>query len=604
MKTSLERLDFPEETLIEQFHLKSIGIENFRVFEKQTNFDLAPITILTGKNNSGKSSLIKLISLLKSSFEEDWKHDELNFRTGNHNLGTYKEASNWNRKNEPIAITLPIRFSCVKETCFITLTYQPNSNLENCKLKGFEVKLNNGDRLFSFETGIMPENVTEDENKQNDLKGHFISEIKIDFELLKKVVEVKEKKVDVSANQNESYEALFEEHEECLKFQKEYLSHQKEMNSSFMSFFDTKKAIPIQDENFSKRKYLIDAFIDGKEVTIENMREVADFEQKFIKKFKGGVYLNIDGYENEIHEKSLDWWFDIWTSFFKIPLKYKYSKLGYQKTNNLDFDFSEYGNRLLLTFFNQILRSSLKQLQGIWKSITYISSQRGNSDRLISNTNKHLDINSTIVEYFDKISHDKNSAKDFIAEYLKKFELGESLKIERIEGLVSRVYLSKNGKEILLSDLGYGFSQLLPILLKIKIASMNFKIDYVTPIKYYSGKIFIIEEPESNLHPDFQSMLADLFVEAAERFNVQFIIETHSEYLIRKLQYLTAKKVLKPRDTAIYYFYNPENIPEGEEQIKRIEIRDDGKLSGSFGKGFFDESSRLLLSLIDDKIVS
>jgi predicted ATPase len=223
---------------------------------------------------------------------------------------------------------------------------------------------------------------------------------------------------------------------------------------------------------------------------------------------------------------------------------------------------------------------------------------------LISNTNSHLEINSTIVEYHDKVSEWKNDSKVFIDKYLKEFDIGESLRIDRIEGAVSRVYLKKKEKEILLSDLGYGYSQLLPILLKIKIASLDFKTDHVTPTKYYKGKILIIEEPESNLHPDFQSKLADLFVEASEKFNIQFIIETHSEYLIRKLQYLTAKKKIKPRDTSIYYFYNPENIPEGKDQIKKIEIQETGKLSETFGAGFFDESTRLLLSLIDDKILN
>ena len=81
----------------------------------------------------------------------------------------------------------------------------------------------------------------------------------------------------------------------------------------------------------------------------------------------------------------------------------------------------------------------------------------------------------------------------------------------------------------------------------------------------------IIEEPEINLHPAFQSKLADMFVEAAKVFNIQFIIETHSEYLIRRLQYLTAKKDIKTDDTVIYYFTHPEQLKKGEEQIKNKE---------------------------------
>ena len=48
--------------------------------------------------------------------------------------------------------------------------------------------------------------------------------------------------------------------------------------------------------------------------------------------------------------------------------------------------------------------------------------------------------------------------------------------------------------------------------------------------------IVIIEEPEMNLHPKYQSLLADLFLELSERYGFRFIIETHSEYMIRKTQ--------------------------------------------------------------------
>lgn len=46
-----------------------ISLTNFRIFQKKTDFELAPITILTGANNSGKSSFIKAIKLLAESAE-------------------------------------------------------------------------------------------------------------------------------------------------------------------------------------------------------------------------------------------------------------------------------------------------------------------------------------------------------------------------------------------------------------------------------------------------------------------------------------------------------------------------------------------------------
>ena len=110
--------------------------------------------------------------------------------------------------------------------------------------------------------------------------------------------------------------------------------------------------------------------------------------------------------------------------------------------------------------------------------------------------------------------------------------------------------------------------------------------------------IFILEEPESNLHPAFQSKLAELLVDAGEDYGIQFIVETHSEYLIRKLQNLTAKGEINTQDTAIYYFNNVNSIPEGEEQIKRIEINKYGGLTDNFGSGFIDEANNLQIDLL------
>ncbi len=114
--------------------------------------------------------------------------------------------------------------------------------------------------------------------------------------------------------------------------------------------------------------------------------------------------------------------------------------------------------------------------------------------------------------------------------------------------------------------------------------------------------ILLIEEPEANLHPSLQSKLADFFEELVKRFQIKLIIETHSEYLIRKLQYLVAsnKSELTKEDVIIHYLYPP-NHPEvlsGEvQQVKKIEIDEFGRLNKEFGKGFFDEADNIAMEL-------
>jgi predicted ATPase len=181
---------------------------------------------------------------------------------------------------------------------------------------------------------------------------------------------------------------------------------------------------------------------------------------------------------------------------------------------------------------------------------------------------------------------------------LQQFKIAEKIKFVKDKDYDTfKVKLLKNGKWMMLSDEGFGVSQVLPVILSCcPIIDWNYEFD--EPFQYNEPKLVLIEEPETNLHPALQSKLADMFMDAIKTFNIRFVIETHSEYLVRKLQYLTGKGDIKPEDTVIYYFYPPTEVPEGEPQVKKINIREDGMLTKDFGKGFFDESALWAFELL------
>jgi len=51
--------------------MKNISLTNFKVFKDKQAFDFAPITLLTGKNNSGKSSVLKALLILEDYLKSD-----------------------------------------------------------------------------------------------------------------------------------------------------------------------------------------------------------------------------------------------------------------------------------------------------------------------------------------------------------------------------------------------------------------------------------------------------------------------------------------------------------------------------------------------------
>ena len=70
------------------------------------------------------------------------------------------------------------------------------------------------------------------------------------------------------------------------------------------------------------------------------------------------------------------------------------------------------------------------------------------------------------------------------------------------------------------------------------------------------GSILLFEQPEIHLHPSAAALLADLFLEIAHERKLQLIIESHSEYLLTRLQRRVAEAKLplaSPDGIALYF---------------------------------------------------
>ena len=98
------------------------------------------------------------------------------------------------------------------------------------------------------------------------------------------------------------------------------------------------------------------------------------------------------------------------------------------------------------------------------------------------------------------------------------------------------------GVESSLVDLGFGVSQVLPVVTMLLSAP--------------EGSIILLEQPELHLHPNAQAAMADLMLEVAEKRNLQLIVESHSEHIVRRLQRRIAEadsEFAKPDNIKMYY---------------------------------------------------
>ncbi|MGA1977919.1 MAG: AAA family ATPase [Bacteroidales bacterium] len=251
----------------------------------------------------------------------------------------------------------------------------------------------------------------------------------------------------------------------------------------------------------------------------------------------------------------------------------------------------------LPNYYYELHREFIDTYDDIFKNIHFLQPMRGLQKRVFNSSD-----NSPLNDILKSLTRTKpqNFVQEFINYWVKEFNLGNTLKIKSNERLDVNYILTDNNQSLV--DKGAGATQIAAIILMIaKIANQNNGVHYKLKLESAIPSILILEQPEASLHPAFQSKLAELIYDAATKFNIQFIIETHSEYLIRKIQYLTAKGDMTPRDSIIYYFdkHDSTGQPKGELQIKKIKILDDGSLSEELGPGFFDEEYSLALGLVN-----
>lgn len=101
------------------------------------------------------------------------------------------------------------------------------------------------------------------------------------------------------------------------------------------------------------------------------------------------------------------------------------------------------------------------------------------------------------------------------------------------------VCVRKGGPEVPLTDVGFGISQVLPV---------------ITLLHYVpEGSTVILEQPEIHLHPLAQAELADLLIDVSKSRRVQIIVESHSEHLLLRLQRRIAEQQMVAEDVRLYF---------------------------------------------------
>lgn len=136
--------------------------------------------------------------------------------------------------------------------------------------------------------------------------------------------------------------------------------------------------------------------------------------------------------------------------------------------------------------------------------------------------------------------------------------------------LVKLKDLDRAGVEVFLSDVGTGLSQILPIL---------------TSTSMMQWSTICVEQPELHIHPRLQTELASQFVKSYKENHNQFIIETHSEHIILRMQREIRHGNLALDDLSILYV----GCNNSGTYVEPIQLDEDGELLDPWPGGFFPE---------------
>lgn len=521
------------------------SLKNFRSFgEEGANFELAPITVLTGCNSAGKSSLVKALMLLSSGSEGGRYMENLKLSSKDLCLGGYKNVAH---KDGHIIMSYTIWSAELQDTLVVTRKYcaQRNDELNDGDLVYLTVEKSDGTLIYKGGDQYSENKQHDDAIKEEFNRFYAVGCYMRVMELLSLLEKKKRKSFDDESPQIKRIE-------EAVKIVKEKLKS---------VCVDESDAALLWKEFDHNAFYTVIKAMDplgrGDTVTLSDWIKTPDEEE-------------IEFMLREFIDHIVD---DVRTPFFtKQPIYINSASAQIERLYTVSDD-------------NKMCRA-LRELNR--RKIQY------DKECVIG-----VDPTYCIIQ----------KPGSFLDRWLDMFKIGKSIEVRGTDqGLGLMAYLINYKKEErLLADEGYGITQLVALLLQIDNCIPVFLgCDEDTFIKEhkmvynYEPKTICVEEPEVHLHPKYQSLLAEMFVEAYQKYNIHFIIETHSEYLIRKLQVMVADKenALSPNDVSLNYVEKDEN---GVSTNRQIKIEEDGSLSDSFGAGFYDEADTLAIQLFRNK---
>ena len=264
-----------------------------------------------------------------------------------------------------------------------------------------------------------------------------------------------------------------------------------------------------------------------------------------------------------------------------------------QKWTLDDNEFLDIYNGILVYFFMNMINVLDSEMTSFYSRCGYVAPFRAEASRYYRS--QGLQVNDidpygrNLQEFISSLTKSQLDDYNYFLENILKIKVF----VKASAGHYS-IILSDSNHQVNMTDVGFGYSQILPILTKLWYAHSKKRLSRLRYSSYLmQSDVTLIEQPELHLHPAMQALVADAlvdFLEFSDSYDRNImrdvlIVETHSQTIINRLGRRIREGKLSPDDVNILLFSKGDL--NADTMIRVSTFNEKGQLI-NWPYGFFD----------------
>ena len=245
---------------------------------------------------------------------------------------------------------------------------------------------------------------------------------------------------------------------------------------------------------------------------------------------------------------------------------------------SIETDIARFRNRLLRTFENYETLGAFREVPKrtyLWSGETAESIGRFGENSITILSSDSLKKGAEQIGYVDQVS-----------EWLRATGIAKGIKVKHLTDRHFEVVITGNdGLDHNIADVGFGCSQVLPVLISGIKSANRLPRRAMMPANFgLAAATLVIQEPEIHLHPNAQAELGTFFVRIS-KMGPQIFIETHSDSLVLRVARHVISGDISSNDVRIFFLQDN----AGVKLVTPLSIDSGGGFTPSWPGGFFPQ---------------